>query len=72
MKISADAFARFCKRYQAVAEDIAAVEPDPEAKQNLEEIAAGFKNIPENGAGTFREALQVAYLAHYGLPYIPP
>ncbi|MGM0453303.1 MAG: pyruvate formate lyase family protein, partial [Thermodesulfobacteriota bacterium] len=66
-KISADAFARLCKRYRTLAEDMAAVEPDPQARQNLEEIAACFKNIPENGANTFREALQLAYLAHIAI-----
>ncbi len=64
MKISAGAFARFCKRYKRLAQEMAANESDPEERRNLEAIAKCFQNVPEKGAGTFREALQVAYLAH--------
>ncbi len=67
VKISAQAFAMFGKRYGDLAGEMAQKESDPEAKQNLEEIENVFNTVPENGATTFRQALQVAYLVHLAL-----
>ena len=67
IKISAHAFAMFCGRYRQTAEEMARVEPDPNEKQNLMEIAGGLKTAPVKGAATFREALQTAYLAHIAI-----
>jgi len=64
IKISAHAFAMLCGRYGQTAEEMARLENDPNEKQNFMEIASGFKTAPVKGAATFREALQIAYLAH--------
>jgi pyruvate formate-lyase/glycerol dehydratase family glycyl radical enzyme len=64
VKISANAFAAYGKRYQKLALEKAEKESDPDKKKNLKEIAACFQTIPIKGASTFREALQVAFLAH--------
>ncbi len=64
VKISTEAFAMFGKRYRDLAGEMARKESDPEARQNLEEIEKVFNTVPQNGATTFRQALQVAYLAH--------
>ena len=64
MKISAEAFSMFCNRYGKLAREMADQAPDMEARLNLEEIAACFKTVPRKGAATFREALQIVYLAH--------
>ncbi|MCK5737545.1 formate acetyltransferase [bacterium] len=67
VKISAKAFALFCSRYGTLAEQMAKAEPDPEIQQNLTAISACFKSAPEKGAATFREALQIVYLAHISI-----
>jgi pyruvate formate-lyase/glycerol dehydratase family glycyl radical enzyme len=64
MKISAEAFALFCQRYRELARNMAGQAPDGEEKRSLEEIARSFERAPRNGASTFREALQIVYLAH--------
>jgi len=64
VKISAGAFADYGRRYRAVALENAERETDPGKKKNLQDIAACFQTIPEKGASSFREALQVAFLAH--------
>ncbi len=67
IRISANAFADFCKRYEILAKQMAAHEPDPETCRDLEEIAACFGAIPGKGAATFRQALQMVYLAHIAI-----
>lgn len=64
---SADAFARFCGRYKELAQNMASRATDPKERQNLKEIAEVFQTIPARGAATFREALQIAYLAHIAI-----
>ena len=67
MKISAEAFAMFCSRYEKLAREMADKGPDMETQRNLEEIAACLKTAPRKGATTFREALQTVYLAHIAI-----
>ncbi len=67
IKISAEAFAMFCRRYKKLAVEEAKNEPDPDKKRNLEEIAECFRTVPMKGATTFREALQVVFLAHIAI-----
>ncbi len=64
MKISAEAFAGFCDRYGHLARDLAYKTTDRANRRNLEEIAASLITAPRKGAATFREALQIVYLAH--------
>ncbi|MCP4690898.1 MAG: formate acetyltransferase, partial [Desulfobacterales bacterium] len=64
VKIVARAFARFGERYEKLARRMAEKEPDPGSRRDLEEIADACKNAIQNGAATFREALQIVYLAH--------
>lgn len=67
VKISAKAFAEFCRRYEILADQMAKTESDATARQNLEEIANCFKRAPEKGAASFRQALQIVYLAHISI-----
>jgi len=67
MKISAQAFALFCGRYEALARQMAQDSPDPQKREALEEIAASLKTAPRKGAASFREALQMSFLAHVAI-----
>ncbi|MDT8272149.1 MAG: pyruvate formate lyase family protein [Desulfomonilia bacterium] len=67
MRISAEAFALFCNRYECLAREMADKTQDADVRQNLEEIAACLKTAPRKGATTFREALQLIYLAHISI-----
>ena len=67
MKISITAFAEFCRRYHDLATDLAEKSKDAKEKQNLREIAASIATAPRKGASTFRQALQIAYLAHIAI-----
>ncbi|MBC2713998.1 MAG: formate acetyltransferase [Desulfobacteraceae bacterium] len=67
VKISAQAFALFCRRYEMLATNMAKNEPDPDTRHNLAAIATCFKTVPVKGAATFREALQIVYLAHIAI-----
>lgn len=40
---------------------------DANEKRHLEEIAATLATAPRKGASTFRQALQIAYLAHIAI-----
>jgi len=64
MKISTEAFALFCSRYGDLAREMALRAPDAGERQRLHEIAESFRTAPRKGASTFREALQIVYLAH--------
>jgi len=67
VKISAKAFALFCRRYETLAAQMAKNEENPDIRQNLAAIAACFKTAPKKGATTFRGALQIVYLAHIAI-----
>lgn len=65
--VSAQAFATFCDRYGRLARDMAEKEPNPRIQQDLKDIEAVFRVAPRKGAATFRQALQIAYLAHVAI-----
>ena len=67
VKISAHAFGKFCQRYETLARRMAATETDTAVKQNLEAIGNGLGHAAENGAKTFRQALQITYLIHIAI-----
>ncbi len=67
MKTSAETFALFCGRYESLAREAAGQAPDRQEQQRLDAIAASLKTAPRKGATTFREALQVAFLAHVAI-----
>lgn len=67
MRISAEAFALFCDRYGRLARQMADKARDTEERRSLDEIAGCFKSAPRKGASTFREALQIVYLAHIAI-----
>lgn len=56
--ITCDALSLFARRYSELAAQMATTTPDPQRKQELEEIAAICAWVPENPARTFREAMQ--------------
>ncbi len=56
--LTCDAMTTWSRRYAVLAGDLAAKEPDPIRKKELEQIADICKWVPENPARNFREALQ--------------
>ena len=62
--IELKAVVAYANRYAVLAEELAAKESDPEKKQNYLDIAEITRNVPENGARTFREALQAHLFLH--------
>src|SRR5512137_1116181 len=56
--IACDALSLFARRYSELAAGMAAKTKDAQRKKELEEIAAICAWVPENPAGTFREAIQ--------------
>lgn len=54
-----EAWANFGHRCAAVAREYAAKETNPQRKAELEEMARICDKVPENGATTFREAVQL-------------
>lgn len=65
--ISAQAFAAFCERYGRLAHEMAEKEPNPGIQKELQDIEAVFRIAPRKGAASFRQALQIAYLAHVAI-----
>ncbi len=56
--LSCDSAVTYARRYAALAEEQASKCSDPRRKNELEQIAANCRRVPENGAGTFWEACQ--------------
>ena len=56
-----EAAIRFANRFAGLAEDIAENTADPQRKKELLEIAEICRNVPENPAQTFREAVQALW-----------
>ncbi|WP_207647244.1 pyruvate formate lyase family protein, partial [Desulfosporosinus sp. BG] len=59
--IVAEGMVTLAERYAAEAERLAALERDPQRKEELTEIALVCRHVPANPARTFREALQSLY-----------
>ncbi len=67
MRISCEAFIRLGRRYGALAEEMAAAEPDPVRKEELLDIAGVCRRVPEHPAETYWEALQCVRFLHLAL-----
>jgi len=65
--IIAEGLARFGERYAEHAAELAQAEPDPNRKNELEQIAVACRRVPRYGARTFREALQSVLLAQIAI-----
>ena len=64
MDISCDAVILFAERHAELAERMAADEPDPQRKSELERIAAVCRWVPANSPRDFWEALQYYWFCH--------
>ena len=62
--ICCDAIRDFAERYASLATEKAVAEPDPLRRRELERIAEACRQVPENPARSFAEALQSVYLYH--------
>jgi formate C-acetyltransferase len=67
MRMAADAVIHFARRHAEEAARLAAAEPDPVRKAELEQIAASCAWVPEHPARTFWEALQAYWFVHLGV-----
>jgi len=59
--ILCDAAIGFARRYAGEAERLASAEKNPIRKKELESIARNCRQVPENGAAGFHEALQMVW-----------
>lgn len=64
MLIAAEGIITLAQRYAEEAERLAELETDPGRKQELLDIAAICRHVPEHPARTFHEAVQSVYLYH--------
>ena len=62
--ISLEAVVSLARRFAALAEQLAQNEKDTKRKEELLEIAANFRTVPEHPAQTFWQGLQSAWLIH--------
>lgn len=67
MAICCDALISFGRRHAALAEQLADACSDPQRQEELYEIAAICRWVPENAPRTFREALQMYWFVHLGV-----
>jgi len=67
MHICAGALIRFAERHAEKARELAAQEPDPQRKQELEQIAEVCTWVPAHAPRTFWEALQYYWFVHLGV-----
>lgn len=67
MLICSDAVIRFAGRHAEKAREMAAGEPDPARKRELEQIAEVCCRVPAHAPQTFREALQAYWFVHLGV-----
>ncbi len=67
MAVCADALIRFAERHAEKARALAAVEPDPQRKRELERIAAICTHVPAHPPRDFWEALQYYWFVHLGV-----
>jgi formate C-acetyltransferase len=64
MAIAIGAVIRFAERHAEKAEELAAVEPNPLRRAELEEIAKVCRHVPAHAPRSFREALQSYWFVH--------
>jgi formate C-acetyltransferase len=67
MRMAADAVIRFAERHAEEAERLAAAEPDPARRAELEQVAANCRHVPGRPPRTFWEALQAYWFVHLGV-----
>jgi formate C-acetyltransferase len=67
MLICADALIRFAQRYAEKARELAAREPDPRRRQELERIAEVCTRVPAHPPRDFWEAIQYYWFVHLGV-----
>jgi formate C-acetyltransferase len=63
-EIACEAAIIFAHRYAEKAEELAIKEANPERATELQKIAEICRNVPENGARSFREAIQSFWFIH--------
>jgi pyruvate formate-lyase/glycerol dehydratase family glycyl radical enzyme len=67
MHIVAGAIVRFAERHAEAARELAAQEPDPQRRAELERIAAVCTHVPAHAPRDFWEALQAYWFVHLGV-----
>ena len=67
MRIAAEATMIFARRHSEKARELAAAEPDPARRQELERIAEVCGRVPALAPRTFHEALQAYWFHHLGV-----
>ncbi|MFN2130535.1 MAG: pyruvate formate lyase family protein, partial [Anaerolineae bacterium] len=67
MHIAAEAIVAFAGRHAERARQLAAEEPDPERRAELEQIASVCERVPAHAPRTFWEALQAYWFVHLGV-----
>lgn len=67
MHIAAGAIIRFAERHTELALSMAAVEPDPRRRVELEQIAEVCSHVPAHAPRNFWEALQYYWFVHLGV-----
>jgi trans-4-hydroxy-L-proline dehydratase len=67
MSIAADAVIRYAARHAERALELAAAEPDPVRRAELERIAAVCRRVPAHPPRDFQEALQSYWFIHLGV-----
>jgi formate C-acetyltransferase len=66
MEISCDAAMIFARRHAALARQMAAADPNPQRKKELEQIAHVCDRIPAHAPETLWEAIQMYWFVHLG------
>ncbi|WP_022667113.1 trans-4-hydroxy-L-proline dehydratase [Desulfospira joergensenii] len=67
LDIAADALILFARRHAKALDRLAEEEKDPQRKDELAEMAAVCRRVPENRPRTFHEALQYYWFLHVGI-----
>ena len=67
MAVAADAVMRFAERHAEKAREMAAAEPDPRRKAELERVAEVCSRVPAHAPRDFWEALQSYWFVHLGV-----
>ncbi len=67
MHMAAEAVIRFAQRHAERAAELAAHEPDPQRKQELQRIAEVCTRVPAHAPRDFWEALQAYWFVHLGV-----
>lgn len=67
VKETAKGLSQWAENYAKRAEFLASVETEPEFKKNYEEIAEVMHNVAHKAPASFREAIQMTLLLHYGV-----